>query len=74
MVDPIQDELHKILDDLGRISDLVAQKESELGLIKDIDLKAYEDAIYELVLDEYSFFLDGDQIQKLAQLLKALNV
>lgn len=70
----IQDELSKILEDLERIGDLVAQKESDLGLVKSLDLVLYEEGIFELTIDNKSYFLDAFQAKLLFEKLKDLDV
>lgn len=74
MEESIQDELLQILSDLEKISDLVALKESELGLVKTLFLERLEDGYFELHLDDKSFFLDANQLKTLRDDINAQNV
>ncbi|MGE4295448.1 MAG: hypothetical protein AB7E49_07100 [Campylobacterales bacterium] len=73
MEESIQHELEKILSDLERISDLVAQKEAELGLVRELSLVAHDETCYELKLDEQVFYLDRPLMQALFDRLEALG-
>lgn len=73
MEESIQQELEKILNDLVRISDLVARKEAELGLVRELALVKHDEECYELRLDDQLFYLDHGQLQALMQQLKTLG-
>ena len=70
----IQQELEKILTDLDRISNLVARKEAELGLVRDLSLVKHDEECYELRLDTQVFYLDRALLAKLAGRLAALGL
>lgn len=74
MEESIQQELSKILNDLERISDLVARKEAELGLVRDLTLIEHDETCYELRLDDQTFYLDRPLLETLAQRLKTLGI
>ncbi len=73
MENPIGQELSEILSDLDRISDLVAQKESELGFVHTLDLAAIENDCYALHIDDRTYYLDGAQLALLADRIAALR-
>ncbi len=73
MEHPIGQELSEILSDLDRISDLIAQKESELGLVRTLELQAVENDCYALHIDERTYYLDETQLALLADRIAVLR-
>lgn len=73
MENPIGQELSEILSDLTRISDLVAQKETELGFVHHAALSQVDNDCFALELDEQTFYLDRDQLLALLDQIVAIK-
>jgi hypothetical protein len=70
----IELELNRILGDLERIGKIIASKEAELGIAREISIDRVDDNCYELKLDSKSYFLSGEAVLSLKSMIEALEL
>jgi hypothetical protein len=68
----ISQELADILNDLERIGTLVARKEAELGIAREVRVKRLEANCYELKIDDRAYYLDKARFDALASQIGAI--
>ena len=73
MEESIQAELSNILNDLERIGQLVANKEAELGIVREVALVKLDANCYELTIDQKTYFLDKKRYDQLKQQIDFLT-
>ncbi|MDR1911319.1 MAG: hypothetical protein LBQ52_03085 [Helicobacteraceae bacterium] len=68
----IESALNGILSDLERINALVAKKEAELGIAREISLNKLDADCYELKIDDKIYYLDKARFEVLSSQIGAI--